>query len=70
MDKPNLVYILADDMGWGDVSCLNPQAAFETPCLDRLAREGPFSPMPTPPLLCVLLPDTASLPAGTTGAAA
>lgn len=40
MDKPNLVYILADDMGWGDVSCLNPQAAFETPCLDRLAREG------------------------------
>ncbi len=40
MNRPNLVYILADDMGWGDVSCLNPHAAFETPCLDRLAREG------------------------------
>lgn len=38
--KPNLVYILADDMGYGDVSYLNPQSAFRTPNLDRLGREG------------------------------
>lgn len=40
MNRPNLVYILADDMGWGDVSCLNPNAAFQTPNFDRIGREG------------------------------
>ena len=38
--RPNIVYILADDMGIGDVSCLNPGSAWRTPNLDRLAREG------------------------------
>ncbi len=38
--KPNLLFILADDMGVGDVSALNPHAAWKTPHLDRLAREG------------------------------
>lgn len=38
--KPNLIYILADDMGYGDVSCLNPESAFQTPNFDRLGREG------------------------------
>ncbi|MCA9321437.1 MAG: sulfatase-like hydrolase/transferase [Planctomycetes bacterium] len=37
---PNVVYILADDMGCGDVSCLNPDAAWKTPHLDRVASEG------------------------------
>ncbi|MCX6951212.1 MAG: arylsulfatase [Verrucomicrobia bacterium] len=37
---PNIVYILADDLGIGDVSCYNPQSAWRTPHLDRLAREG------------------------------
>ncbi len=37
---PNLVYILADDMGYGDVSCLNPQSKIHTPRLDQLAAEG------------------------------
>jgi arylsulfatase A len=37
---PNLVYILADDMGYGDVSCLNPRSAWKTPAFDRLAAEG------------------------------
>ena len=37
---PNIVYILADDMGFGDVSGLNPDAKISTPNLDRLAQEG------------------------------
>lgn len=38
--KPNLIYIFADDMGYGDVSCLNERAAFKTVNLDRLAAGG------------------------------
>jgi arylsulfatase A len=39
-DKPNVVIIYTDDQGYGDASCLNPDAQFKTPNLDRLAREG------------------------------
>lgn len=38
--RPNILVILADDMGVGDVSALNPRSAWQTPHLDRLAREG------------------------------
>ena len=38
--RPNIVYILADDMGIGDISCLYSNCAWKTPNLDRLAREG------------------------------
>lgn len=38
--RPNVVYILADDMGYGDVSCLNPASKIRTEHLDRLAAEG------------------------------
>jgi len=38
--RPNIVYILADDLGRGDLSCYNPASAWQTPCLDRLAAEG------------------------------
>lgn len=38
--RPNVIYILADDMGYGDVRYLNPQCKFPTPHLDRLGREG------------------------------
>ncbi len=38
--KPNIVYILADDMSCGDVRALNKACQFPTPNLDRLAREG------------------------------
>ncbi|MDC7233917.1 MAG: arylsulfatase [Spirochaetales bacterium] len=38
--KPNVVYILADDMGYGDVSYLNENAAFQTENFDKMAREG------------------------------
>jgi arylsulfatase A len=38
--RPNIVYILADDLGYGDVKRLNPQGKIPTPNLDRLAAEG------------------------------
>ncbi len=38
--KPNIVYILADDMGYGDISCLNPNAKVNTPTLDSLITSG------------------------------
>ena len=40
MKKPNIVYFLVDDMGYGDASCLNPAGKIRTPNIDRLAREG------------------------------
>jgi arylsulfatase A-like enzyme len=36
---PNIIYILADDLGYGDLSC-NGQTHFQTPHIDRLAQEG------------------------------
>ncbi len=40
-DKPNIVYILADDLGYGDVQALNPKRGkIATPHLDRLAAQG------------------------------
>ena len=38
--KPNIVYILADDMGIGDVSGLNPDGKIHTPNIDRLMENG------------------------------
>ena len=38
--KPNIVVILADDLGYGDVGCYNAQSKIPTPHLDRLAAEG------------------------------
>ena len=38
--KPNIIVVLADDMGYGDVSAYNPESKIPTPNIDRLAREG------------------------------
>lgn len=37
---PNIIYILADDLGYGDVSALNPDAAWKTEHIDQIASEG------------------------------
>ena len=39
-ENPNIIIIYTDDQGFGDASCLNSEAKFETPNLDRLANEG------------------------------
>ena len=38
---PNIVYVICDDLGYGDVQCLNPEnGKIPTPHVDRLASEG------------------------------
>ncbi|MBK9385902.1 MAG: sulfatase-like hydrolase/transferase [Planctomycetes bacterium] len=37
---PNIIVILADDLGYGDLGCYNDRAKVATPHLDQLAREG------------------------------
>ena len=38
-DRPNVLFILADDLGYGDLSCYG-RPDYETPVLDRLASQG------------------------------
>jgi arylsulfatase A len=38
-ERPNVVFILIDDLGWTDLGCMG-SPLFETPNVDRLAREG------------------------------
>lgn len=37
---PNIVYILADDLGYGDISIYNPNGVVSTPHIDKLAMQG------------------------------
>lgn len=37
---PNIVFILADDLGYGDLRAFNPDCKIDTPALDQLARDG------------------------------
>jgi arylsulfatase A-like enzyme len=39
-ESPNIIYILADDLGYGDLSCYNEDSQIKTPHLDALAQEG------------------------------
>ncbi|MDF2376291.1 MAG: arylsulfatase [Verrucomicrobiales bacterium] len=50
---PDIVIILADDMGWGDPQCYEPDSKIPTPNLDRLADEGMrFTDAHTPSSVC------------------
>ncbi|MHC4518402.1 MAG: sulfatase-like hydrolase/transferase [Planctomycetota bacterium] len=52
-ERPNVVFILADDMGYGDLACQNPESKIPTPNLDRLAAEGMrFSDAHSPSAVC------------------
>lgn len=51
--KPNILLILADDLGYGDVGCYNDASRVATPHLDRLAREGMrFTDAHSPATVC------------------
>ena len=39
-DKPNIIFIFADDMGYGDVSALNENSRIQTNNIDKIANEG------------------------------
>ncbi len=39
-DKPNMVFILVDDMGYADPGCFNEESKIATPHIDSLARDG------------------------------
>ncbi|MDP4285260.1 MAG: arylsulfatase [Bacteroidota bacterium] len=50
---PNIVYILADDMGYGDISTYNPESKIFTPNINQLASEGMrFTDMHAPSSVC------------------
>ena len=51
--KPNILVILADDLGYGDVHCYNDKSKLATPNLDRLAHEGMrFTDAHSPATVC------------------
>ncbi|HKS35932.1 MAG TPA: arylsulfatase [Verrucomicrobiae bacterium] len=51
--KPNIVFILADDLGSGDLGCYNKDSRIPTPNMDRIARAGMrFTDMHSPSGVC------------------
>ena len=53
-NRPNIVFIMADDMGYGDPGCYNTASKIPTPHIDRLAAEGMrFSNAHAPGSWCV-----------------
>ena len=52
-DKPNVIFILADDMGIGDVKVYRPESKIPTPQLDQMAAEGMlFTDAHSPSTVC------------------
>jgi len=52
-ERPNIVFILADDMGYGDVQALNPDSGIPTPHLNELASQGmSFTDAHSPSAVC------------------
>jgi arylsulfatase A len=52
-ETPNIVFIYADDLGYGDVGCYNSESKVPTPNLDRLATEGMrFTDAHSPATVC------------------
>ena len=39
-NPPNILYVLCDDLGYGDLKCLNPDGKIATPNFDRVAKAG------------------------------
>ena len=51
--QPNIVLILADDLGYGDIGSYNPHSQVQTPRMDRLAEEGMrFTDAHSPSAVC------------------
>ncbi len=52
-EKPNIIIIYADDLGYGDLSCYNQACAYRTPRLDQMAAEGiRFTDAHSPSTIC------------------
>ena len=39
-DLPNIIFIMADNLGYGDLGCYNPESRVPAPNLDNMAKEG------------------------------
>ena len=58
--KPNIIFILADDLGYGELTCYNTDAPVKTPNIDRIAKTGVLmtqayaSPVSSPTRACFL----------------
>src|SRR5688500_20404069 len=51
--RPNVILVLADDLGYGDVGAFNPAGRIPTPHMDGLARQGMrFTDAHTPSAVC------------------
>jgi arylsulfatase A-like enzyme len=52
-EKPNIIFIMTDDLGYGDVSCYNPESVIRTPNIDKMGDEGiMFTDAHTPASVC------------------